>query len=71
MNLRASAWGISCVIREFVDPAMFAQGLFELETAQPLPQRQLGLALPQGPLSAAAEQFIRMLPEGEAILRTV
>lgn len=63
--------GISCVIREFVDPAMFAQGLFELETAQPLPQRQLGLALPQGPLSAAAEQFIRMLPEGEAILRTV
>lgn len=55
--------GIACVIREFVGAELADGTLSEVQLADPLPPRNVGLVtLRDVPLSAAAQRLLEMLP---------
>jgi len=58
--------GIACVTSEFAAAAINNGELFEIDLAEPMPSRGIGLISLEGvPLSAAAERFISIVLENQ------
>lgn len=57
--------GVACVVREFVGDALVSGDLFEVDLANPVPRRSIGLCYMENiSLSAAARKFMEMAKLG-------
>jgi LysR family transcriptional regulator, cyn operon transcriptional activator len=57
-----NGFGVACVIREFIDPELVNNSLYEIQLEKPFPSRKVGIIkLKSTPLSAAAKHLHSML----------